>query len=298
MGKGARAMRRFLSFAKINLYLAVLGRRPDGYHEIDTLMQSVDLADRLELVPLASGDLEVHCPGGGAPSGEANLVWRALARLKQCGRVPGGLRVVLHKRIPAQSGLGGGSSNAACALAAGNQLWGLGLCEDELEALAAQVGSDVPFFVRGGTQRCRGRGEVLEPQPPCPDATWMVIKPDWSLETRLVYAKWHSGLTYSRSRVRILLESLAKRDLPTLVADGFNDLEGPALELEPAAVRLTAYMREANLLGVRLTGSGSAWIGLAPNSEVARGVEQTAAERGWVVYRVRPTTRGWIEETS
>jgi len=290
-------MRRFLSFAKINLYLAVLGRRPDGYHEIDTLMQTVNLADRLELTPLAAGGIEVACPAGGAPVGEENLVWRALAHLKQRQRVVAGMRVVLHKRIPAQAGLGGGSSNAACALAAGNRLWHLGLSDEALEALAAEIGSDVPFFVRGGTQRCRGRGEILDPQPACPAATWVIVKPAWSLETGRVYAKWRTGLTYSQSRVRILLESLAKRDLPTLVADGFNDLEGPALKLEPAAARLTAYMREANLLGVRMTGSGSAWIGMAPNPEVARGVELAAAERGWVIYRVRPTTRGWIEET-
>jgi 4-diphosphocytidyl-2-C-methyl-D-erythritol kinase len=291
-------MRRFLSFAKINLYLAVLGRRPDGYHEIDTLMQTVDLADRLEMTPLAASAIEVACPEGGAPTGEENLVWKALARLKQHCDVPGGMRVVLHKQIPARAGLGGGSSNAACALAAGSLLWGLGLSGGDLEALAAEVGSDVPFFVYGGTQRCRGRGEMLDPQPPLPDATWLIVKPAWSLETRRVYAKWRSGLTYSPSRVKILLESLAKRDLPTLVVDGFNDLEGPASELEPAADRLRAYLREAKLQGVRLTGSGSAWIGLAPNPEVARELETAAPGQGWVVYRVRPTTRGWIEETS
>jgi 4-diphosphocytidyl-2-C-methyl-D-erythritol kinase len=290
-------MRRFLSFAKINLYLAVLGRRPDGYHEIDTLMQTVDLADRLELEPLAAERIEVVCPAGGAPEGEDNLVWQALTRLKQRCGVRGGMRVALRKRIPARAGLGGGSSNVACALSAGSQLWGLELSDQELEAFGAQIGSDVPFFVRGGTQRCRGRGEILEPQPPLPDSTWVIVAPPWGLETGHVYAKLRSGLTYSPPRVRILLESLAKRDLPTLVAEGFNDLEGPASEIEPAAARLSACMREANLLGVRLTGSGSAWIGMAPNPEDARAVEQAAGGQGWVVHRVRPTTRGWIEET-
>ncbi len=290
-------MRSFLSYAKINLYLAVLGRRPDGYHEIDTLMQSVDLCDRLEMSALAADRFEVVCPAGGAPAGEANLVWRALDLLKHRHHVAGGMRVVLHKRIPAGAGLGGGSSDAACALAAGSRLWGLGCGEGELEALASEIGSDVPFFIRGGTQRCRGRGEILEPQPPLAEGTWVVVVPPWSQATGAVYAKFQYGLTYSDARIRILLESLAKRDLPTLVMGGFNDLEGPATELQPAATRLSAYMREANLHGVRMTGSGSAWIGHAADPADARKLEEAAAGHGWVVYRVGPTARGWIEET-
>jgi len=290
-------MRSFLSYAKINLYLAVLGRRPDGFHEIDTLMQTVDLSDRLELIPLAQDRLEVLCPAGGAPSGEENLVWRALDLLKRRRRVGEGMRVLRHTRIPAGAGLGGGSSNAACALSAGSRIWGLDCDDAEIESLAAEIGSDVPFFVRGGTQRCRGRGEILDPQAPLPDGEWVVVMPPWSHATSLVYAKLRSGLTYSPSRSKIFLESLAKRNLPTMVVDGFNDLEGPATELQPAAVRLAAYLREANLQGVRMTGSGSAWIGLAADSADVRRLEDAAAGHGWVVYRVRPTSRGWIEET-
>ncbi len=289
-------MRRFRSHAKINLYLAVRGRRPDGYHEIDTLMQTVDLADHLACEPLADGRIEVRCPGGGAPEGTGNLVWQALDRLRFASGRTVGMRVELEKRIPTGAGLGGGSSNAACALCAGNLLWATGLSAEELEHLASEIGSDVPFFVRGGTQRCRGRGERLDPQPPLPESTWAIVKPPWDLATRDVYAKLRNDLTYSDRSVRMLLADLAKRNLPTLVAEGFNDLEGPALELVPAAHRLAACMREANLSGVRMTGSGSAWIGWLSDPDGVSRLEEVCSRRGWVVYWVRPTARGWNEE--
>ena len=291
-------MRRFVSYAKFNLYLAVLGERPDGYHEIDTVLQSISLGDELVFRPLDEPRLEVECEDAGIPSGPGNLVWRALCLLReQCG-VPGGMWARLRKRIPARSGLGGGSSNAACTLAAANLIWDLGLGEQELERLGARLGSDVPFFIRGGTQRCMGRGERLEAQAPLPDSDWLIVKPRWELSTADVYARVRSPLTLRRAQVSMILRSIAKRELPPVVEEGFNDLEGPAGECQAQAARLKAWLSEAGLAGVRLAGSGSAWVGYCPDPETAWRVKSEGRNRGWVVLKVKPTGRGWIEGES
>jgi 4-diphosphocytidyl-2-C-methyl-D-erythritol kinase len=288
------AMRAFLSYAKFNLYLAVLGRRPDGYHEIDSVLQSVSLADRLTFTPLEDPRLELHCDAPGIPTGAGNLIVRALERLRSRGGVRAGMRVVLEKRIPAMAGLGGGSSNAACALAAGNLVWSTGLPEEAL----AELGSDVPFFLRGGAQRCRGRGERLDPLTPIPASDWILVKPPWGHATRDVYALTAKELTGERPDVRIMLESIAKRDLPGIVGLGFNDLEGPAREITPQADDLRRRLAAAGLQGVRQAGSGSAWVGWCPDPVAARRVRSEGRRRGWAVYRVRPTERGWIEAQS
>ncbi|MCK4303939.1 MAG: 4-(cytidine 5'-diphospho)-2-C-methyl-D-erythritol kinase [Candidatus Eisenbacteria sp.] len=285
----------FVSYAKFNLYLAVLSKRSDGYHEVDTVLQSISLADTLSFEPLDDDHLEVECDGDNIPSGPANLVWRALALLRErCGLCKG-MRVKLHKRIPARAGLGGGSSNAACALAAGNLLWKLGLREGELEQMGAELGSDVPFFIRGGTQRCTGRGEWLEAVMPLADSTWVVVKPEWDLSTGAVYECIRSVLTPNEAKARMFLGFLAKRDLHSIVEKGFSDLEGPAGELQPRAAELKAWMSEAGLVGIRLAGSGSAWVGYCPDPGMARHIVSAGRERGWVVHHVRPTGRGWSE---
>ncbi len=289
-------MRRFISYAKFNLYLAVGRRRSDGYHEIDTVLQTIDLADELSFEPLESGHLDVICPDPAVPGGPENLVHRALELLRDRSGVEEGMRVVITKRIPPEAGLGGGSSNAACALAAGSLIWGLGLRADELEAMAADIGSDVPFFIRGGTQRCRGRGEICERLEPLPDSVWVVVKPAGGLSTTEVYGLFRSPLTQNRQEVRMILESVAKRDLPTVVEMGFNDLEGPASEIQPTVARLTAWMRTAGLTGSRLAGSGSAWVGLVSDPEAVRRAELDGFPSGWRVFRVRSTDRGWIEQ--
>lgn len=287
--------RRFLSYAKINLYLALKGERPDGFHEIDTVLQSVDLADELLFEPCPVGDLNVYSDTPDVPSGKENLVWKALDLLRRMTGACQGMTVHLRKRIPAQAGLGGGSSNGACALAAANLIWELGLEPPALEMLAAQLGSDVPFFVRGGTQRCLGRGEVLEPLTPLPDSSWVIVKPRWNLATGDVFKKAGSALTLNSLKVRIILKSIAKRDLPTVGEEGFNDLEDSAIDLEPGATELVAALSRAGLVGIRLAGSGSSWVGWHRETTRFEQIEAAGRDHGGSVFLVGPTGRGWIE---
>jgi 4-diphosphocytidyl-2-C-methyl-D-erythritol kinase len=287
--------RTFLSYAKINLYLAVRGLRPDGYHEIDTAMQTVSLADRMIFESTPDGGLEIECDAPGVPSGPANLAGRALKLLQRRLRVGAGMRLRVVKTIPVQAGLGGGSSNAACALGAANSIWGLGLDAGALEALAAEIGSDVPFFIRGGTQRCRGRGELLEPLAPLPDSLWAILRPPWGLATADVYRGFTSGLIYDEVCTNMALGQIAKQDLAGVVRTRFDDLESAAQRVRPEAAEVRSFLVSSGLSGVTLAGSGSAWIGFCPGLEVGERVRAEAAARGWLAFLVRPVRGGWLE---
>jgi len=284
-----------VSYAKINLYLAVLGERPDGYHEVDTVLQSVSLCDRIDFEPLVEPLLRVTCAARGVPSGRENLVWKALSLLRERHEGTGGMRVAIHKRIPPRAGLGGGSSNAACALCAGNRIWGLGLSDVDLEQLGAELGSDVPFFIRGGTQQCLGRGEKLRHLTEIPDSLWVIVKADNELATAAVYAGFRTRLTERTCKPSMLLGALAKRDLSGVVEGLFNDLEDTAVELQPEVAKVKVWMGQLGLGGVVLAGSGSAWVGQCPDSRMAALIEREGRARGWHVYLVEPTRRGWSE---
>jgi len=177
-----------LAFAKLNLTLEVLSRRDDGYHEIKTVIQTIDLADRLEFYP--SPRLQVEC-NDKTLSGQANLVWQAAQALANAGGVEPRARIMIEKHIPTSMGLGGGSSDAACALVSLNQLWELNINPEELAEIAGGIGSDVPFFLRGGTALAEGRGEQVSPLPPLPSVPVILICPDIALpnKTASMYSK-------------------------------------------------------------------------------------------------------------
>src|SRR4051812_16244259 len=151
-----------LAPAKLNLFLEVLGRRPDGYHEIETLMVTVDLYDALTVTELDSEGIILECDDPTLPTGKENLVVKAAERLKAAASCPRGARIGLKKAIPAQAGLAGGSSDAAATLVALDQVWDLRMPAPALYAVAAEIGSDVAFFLHGPSAICRGRGEQVE----------------------------------------------------------------------------------------------------------------------------------------
>ena len=179
---------RIDAYAKINLTLEVLGRRNDGYHEVKTILQTINLADRLDIQP--SVGLRVTCD---YPSldGEANLVWHAATLLAERAGIAPRAQVFIRKRIPVGMGLGGGSSDAAAALVGLDRFWGLGLGYDELSVLAAQLGSDVPFFLRGGTALAEGRGDRVSPLPALAPLPLLLVCPEETIpdKTRRLYSR-------------------------------------------------------------------------------------------------------------
>ena len=179
--------------AKINLHLEVLGLRPDGFHELAMVMQTIELLDLLRFAPTADGQIQLSCDRPELPTDASNLVVQAAELLKARAGLPElGARITLRKRIPVGAGLAGGSSNAAATLVGLNTLWGLGFSAAELQAMASQLGSDVPYCLAGGTQLCFGRGERLEPLPAPgvpPLAVLLLKHPDASVSTPWAYGR-------------------------------------------------------------------------------------------------------------
>lgn len=247
--------------AKVNLGLRVLGRRADGYHEIETIMQALELHDDVVAERKASGiALDVVAAAGAGlpvPADADNLAWRAAGSfLAHCG-IRSGVRLHVTKRIPAGGGLGGGSSDAAATLLLCNALFGVGLDAASLHALALQLGADVPFFLRGGTQLARGIGERLQPCALPLRTHFVLIVPPFGTSTALVYKKCASRLTSDRARSSIPDSNvLSGKGLETLSRIG-NDLEAAAIELHPELARLRARVIDAGFTDVRLSGSGA-----------------------------------------
>jgi len=270
--------------AKINLYLEILGRRADGYHEIDTLMQTVSLADRLTLRSRSDESLRLTLKGNaeGVPDGDANLVLKAVKALSERIRPSGGdgtirgADIELEKRIPPGSGLGGGSSDAAATLVGLRRLWNIDASDELLVEVAADLGSDVPFFIRGGAARCTGRGEIVE-HLQAKGTMYAVLVFDKPLGTKCVYEKLaDSQLTGTHSSGNVLVSSQGSVRLGGMV-------EMPLINaLEPAAFLARPGLREVKqlLLGAGasqacLSGSGSCVYGVA---ESERGAEALASE--------------------
>jgi 4-diphosphocytidyl-2-C-methyl-D-erythritol kinase len=244
--------------AKINLLLRVGGRRPDGYHEVASLMARVDIADTLTLAPATR--TVVDCPG---LEGGDTLVTRALqafADAVEPGVAPAGFHAVLAKRIPAGAGLGGGSSDAAAALRAANQLCGDPLSAAQLAGLAATIGSDVPFFLGPPSAIARGRGEEVTPGPVLPSVGVVLAFPGRPLATRDVYEAYRPAV----SEVAAAADAIPARigslvELADLVA---NDLAPVAEQLEPGCRALRLALTARGAAAASVTGSGSAVFGL------------------------------------
>lgn len=276
------------AFAKLNLTLEVLVRRADGYHNISTVLQAVDLVDELEISPAA--DLRVECSDP-ALSGQANLVWRAAAALAEsCGRRPAA-QVYIRKVIPVGMGLGGGSSDAAAALVSLNRFWDLGCSGEELAGIAGRLGSDVPYFLQGGAALAEGRGEWVSPLPAKPGVGVILICPrqTWENKTARMYAQL-TAADYSDGGVtrRMAASLLAGRLDGELLHNVFTER---ALRVFPGLAGL--YNRVWEIAGRRphLTGAGPALF-LLPATEpdyirLANALHQDAAAAYFVKTRGR-----------
>lgn len=254
--------------AKLNLFLEVLGRRSDGYHEIVTVMQTIGLCDQVSIRRAAKG-IKLSCSMPGVPEDEGNTAYRAAGLLLTRGGLSGGLRIHIEKQIPVGAGLGGGSSDAAGVLLGLNAMYGLGLPLQELRGLAAEVGSDVPFFLTPGTALCTGRGEVVQPVPAAGGCHYILVMSGLSVSTAAVYANVENRLTRTGQDVSIIAESLERGDIRALASCLFNRLEEPAFSLYPALREAKQEMIRACASGVLMSGSGSTIFCLCHSEEDA-----------------------------
>ncbi len=262
--------------AKINLTLEVLGRRPDGYHALRSVMQTLELHDTLELHPAPELGFDCDAP---ELTGEDNLVVRAARLLRAATGYAGGAAIALRKRIPVQAGLGGGSSDAAAALAGLNRLWGTGLPLGRLAELGAALGSDVPFFFAAPTALVSGRGEVVEPLPPLPRVWVVLYRPPLGVSTARIFAAMTPAQYGDGAATERLLAAL-RAGLPAEQWPLSNGLQATVTALYPEVAAALERLRAAGAPAPLMTGSGSTVYALFSDEGAARRVRDRLAGAG------------------
>ena len=257
----------FPAHAKINWALNITGRRADGYHLLDMLMQTIELHDTLGIEPADGLSLTVD----GVPAGEENLVLRAATALNRHAGTRRGARLALSKRVPARAGLGGGSADCAAALRALNGLWELGLTDDRLQEIGLGLGADVPFCLTGGLAVVRGIGEDITPVPRAPEIPLVLVVPGGGLSTGAVFSLWDEGhFPDVVLDTDALAEAVAARRFSDIDRLNANALTAPAVSLMPEIGQLIGRMRALGAAAAFMTGSGSAVVGAFETPEAAR----------------------------
>ncbi len=264
--------------AKINLTLDIVGRRPDGYHDLESVMQSVDIADVLHVSVTSGSGIKITTDVPEIPSGPSNTVYKACALFKDAAEVDCGIAVSIEKRIPVEAGLGGGSSNAAAALLALNAMFEDVLTTDELIAVAARVGSDVPYFIAGGTALISGRGELIEELPSAPEMDIVIAKPEKGVSTSWAYGRLAATPgRESLAGTEAMIEAIESGDRSKVVAAMANDFDAVVCEAFPAIAELKRSLLDLGAEFAMLCGSGSGVYGVFDSPDKAKSAAETLA---------------------
>ena len=256
------------AYAKINLGLEVLGKRPDGYHEVAMIMQSVGLHDIVKLSRREEA-ITLSCDRTDLPCDPSNLAYRAAALLRQEFGATPGVHIELTKRIPLAAGLAGGSTDAAAVLKGLNRLWRLALSPVELEQLAARLGSDVPFCLWGGTSLATGRGEILTPLPDFTGHGVVLLNPPLQVSTAWVYGNYRGAAGNRRRDISSLRHSIEQQDFLAVAGALFNNLETVTIPAYPQVAAIKEQLLQAGAAGVLMSGSGPTVFALTPDQASA-----------------------------
>ena len=283
-------MLKLPSFAKINWTLRIFGKRPDGYHEVATILQSISLCDELMFELREDQEFRLTCDDPNIPVDNSNLIVKAARALQQNDQ---GVSVHLHKRIPTKAGLGGASSNAAITLLALNELWRLELTNTDLLKIASGLGADVPFFLIGGAAEARGIGTDLRSVADIEQKQLIVITPNATVSTADAYASLNRGSLTTSESASILSSSSAR---PVSDDSGqwslHNDFEVAIFEIEPEIGRAKMALLDAGARGALLAGSGSSVFGIFDDEAARdRALVQLRSETGWRVFSCRTLSR-------
>ena len=265
----------------------------EGYHEIDTILQTVSLHDTITLGRTDNDSIRFWCDDSSIPADENNLVWRAAAALRERYSINQGLQVRLEKRIPSEAGLGGGSSDAAATLIGLAHLWELETSSNDLGEIARTLGADVPFFFHGGRARGRDRGDELQPLTDGPDQHLLIIKPNANVSTARAYAALNAPALTSSDSKPILF-----RSQPSKFSDSFdlnalhNDFEAVIFRLEPEIGRAKNALLKAGAKAAMLSGSGSGVFGIFENQDAQeRAIQAIELETGWRAFPCKTVGR-------
>lgn len=283
--------------AKINLYLEIIGDRPDGFHELAMIMQSVELADHIRLEPLRTQQIQIICDHPHVPADESNLAYQAADLMRrtfpEASKKWGGVKIDIQKYIPVGAGLAGGSANAAAVLVGLDLMWQLGLTQIELQQLGAELGSDIPFCIVGGTAIATSRGEVLSPLPSLDGVAVLLAKYEsLSVSTPRAYKDYRSEFanTYISDASRVgdrqqaihsgpLVSAINRQDYVQIGKLLHNDLEKAVLPRYPKVEALKAAIADSKPLGVLMSGSGPTIFALVQSADEANALQAHVRDR-------------------
>jgi 4-diphosphocytidyl-2-C-methyl-D-erythritol kinase len=275
---------RFASPAKVNFGLRILGKRSDGYHAVQTILQMLDLYDRLSFRANDAGTIRLRCTPPTLAADDGNLVVRAAKLLQRTMQVQQGVEITLEKYIPIAAGLGGGSSNAATTLLVLNRFWKLDCPMTTLQRLAAQLGSDVPFFLNGPTAVAQGRGEVLSPVSPPPPLTGVLVNPGFGVSAGWAYGQFTGRSLATDLTMPSILRALKDQDLMSLVDAMVNDLEPGVVAAYPVIRQAQEALRAVGALVTFMSGSGPTVGSLFPPSvDLQAAVTALRKRSAWTV---------------
>jgi 4-diphosphocytidyl-2-C-methyl-D-erythritol kinase len=278
------SQQRFASPAKVNFGLRIVGKRPDGYHAIQTILQMLDLSDGLTFRGNAAGAIRLTCHPSTLPTDDGNLIVRAAKLLQQTMQVRQGVDIVLDKSTPIAAGLGGGSSNAATTLLVLNRVWNLHCTRAILHRLAAQLGSDVPFFLNGPTAFAEGRGEVLSPIPPPSALVGVLVNPGFGVSAGWAYRQFRGSSLGTDLTMSSILHALRDGDLARLSGVMVNDLESGVAAAYPIIGQMHEALRALGALVSFMSGSGPTVAGLFPSmADLQAAVSSLRGRSGWAV---------------
>jgi 4-diphosphocytidyl-2-C-methyl-D-erythritol kinase len=280
---------------KINLTLDILGKRPDGYHEVEMIMQAINLSDIVTLEKIAICDIILDCAIDGIENKKDNLIYKAAKLFLQTYKITTGVKISLQKNIPIAAGLAGGSADAAATLHGLNRLFMLNRPDEELCELGTRLGSDIPFCIMGGTMLAKGRGEKIIPVQSLPECALVILKPQMGISTAWVYNNYHAAAVVHHPNTRAMLHELTKKNLNGICKLLENVLESVTIKRYP---QLAVYKEKLCSYGAKaalMSGSGPSIFAICENYQSAQQiVSQMRADYSDIdVYAAKPanTTR-------
>ena len=278
------------AYAKVNLGIDVIGKRPDGYHEVRMIMQTVKLYDRITMEKNDSGNIILSTNLPYLPVNEKNLVYRAIDMIRNAYGITDGVTASIVKRIPVAAGMAGGSSDAAAAFVGMNQLFHLGITQQELMDYGVKLGADIPYCIMRGTALSEGIGEILTPLPPIPNCWFLIVKPTFSMSTKFVYENLYLDEIAVHPDIDGMKEALYQRDLIGVTDRMENVLEQVTKKHYPAIGEIKDIMRKEGALNALMSGSGSTVFGIFKSKETAEKAAAACHEHPSVkqTHTVRP----------